>query len=215
MNFTSLDEFARGAREGRISFDEFWKYSLPRWQKEATRLMTSVPGWVEQDDVLQEMASSAWKFLFKWNEQKAQRVNTPPVSVWGYVRWNALCEATKFVARARGVEMHRMKGASRYEIGMDQSFWDTYEETNGESAELYDDWRPIVSEWIADGCWSEGEKLALAAIGSTRGDLLHAAETLYANPKLRLFCKIGSRHRAKKVVRKVARSITSSLQGGV
>lgn len=205
MNFSGLDVVAHAARKGDIDFGEFAKQTAPWWGGRATKMARwyALPGWFERDDIRQELLLLAWLALEKYDAKRGTHLG-------GYLDWSACKGTLKRLHKVRGVNQHRRRGPSRFEVAMSR----LPEKTVEKIEPTYDPWQErsdpetVETRDILSGiCEDHVERFVVEAVVGA-DELAEAGRRLYADPRARLCCALRGEAHARNVVSSVVEKIS-------
>jgi hypothetical protein len=209
----ALDAGLLAVRDGRSTFNEFAVASRPHW----TRLARTIarrwrqPLWTSPEDFAQELLLEASQRIWEWNPARGP-------SITGYVVWNAYDKAKKAAHKARNAVRHGNADSnpSRTEVNFSRlasrgeepdladrrvellTRVEPTQEARVEQVELYERVlrlcknareRAVVREAALAGLFEDALTLEMHA-------LVECAQRIYADPDLRLACRLGSEERA-------------------
>ena len=99
-------------RDGRATFEEFARDTRDRWASMAGWLLRQrrVPGWVEHEDVVQELLMGAWRATWDYDPGRGG------MPLERYVRVAAVFSARKRLSKARGVDQHTQSGEGHFDL---------------------------------------------------------------------------------------------------
>jgi DNA-directed RNA polymerase specialized sigma24 family protein len=95
----AFEQHARAYYEGKITFNEFARETMPQWRSLAHYLLRRwrAPVWVEPEDVVQDLLEGAWRRLWDYDEARG-------VGIAGYLIYNATDYAKKKLHKTRNAK---------------------------------------------------------------------------------------------------------------
>ena len=198
-------------RDGRSTFDEFVRETRQRWAAMARWLMRRMhlPGWVEPQDIEQDLMAEAWKATWKFEPGRGS------MTLERFVRVTAVNETKKRLHKARGANMHTCSGPSRIDLPF------AHMSEDGEEAVQQLLAAPATQEEeairvqevreLAKRCRSIVELLTVQALATT-GDLHATIELLFEDPDARELLGLRNAEHASRVVTRVACEFASRVE---
>jgi hypothetical protein len=202
-------------RDGRITFDEFARRTLPYWRRQAASLMRRwrQPLWVSIDDVVQDLLLAANRFVWEWDPSRG-------TSLIGFVTYNAYDKAKKRAHAQRGAK--RSGNADSNPSRMERPV-SSYPDRGEPDAEPW--WTRLLASPATQHEALEEEERAEEALGACRDALEHrvlrrlregaqlheVVESLYADDELRLELGFASERDAARRVVEAAVAVAGRL----
>lgn len=211
MNFVDA---ARACVSGSISFAEFVEKTDRRWQWWAKRLARSgIPAWLDIEDIRQDLLLEAWRASNRFDVSKANTVLPSQ-----FIEVAAKNRAKKQVHRARGDNRHTWEwGPAKFEIPASAL---VRENEDGDDVEIFD--IPVEPDQDRDRERREAvmtyarkqetmrDFFGVQALAEAEGDIDHAAQLLWNNLDVRLFCRFPNDGTARMVVGRLAAKISAA-----
>lgn len=200
-------EAARACVAGTMTFREFVRETDRRWEWWAKRLSRSgIPAWVDVEDIRQDLLIEAWRAVERYDVTKVN--NGTPAQ---FVEFAAKNAAKKQVHRARGDDRHTWAwGAPRFDIPMsalvregedgDEDVFDIPVDPDQERAVQRRDTVMALARQQAN----MRDFFGVQALAHARGDVDVAADLLWNDLDVRLFCRLPSDSTARTVVGRLA-----------
>ena len=198
-------------RVGRATYNEFVSETRPRWEALAGWLLGrwKLPGWVERDDILQDLLVGAWRACWTYEEGRGS------MPLGRYVRYAAVGHAQKRIHKMRGVSLHTCVGPSRVDMPMASLSEEAQRILEALQAmpasqedELID--RQGTQRAMAR-CQTIEELLVVQALALTRG-LEESAALLHADEDARSLLGLRSEEHAVQVVVRTACAFAQRVQ---
>jgi DNA-directed RNA polymerase specialized sigma24 family protein len=208
MATKNLETSARRLHGGEIAFNGYTRAVRDEYERIAAMLTRRwvPPGWVEQEDVVQDLFVATWESIWKYDAARG-------ASIGDFVVFNAISRAKRQLHKARGANLHGSsdRNPSRMEVAFsslgqpDQtretldemisrlsrrldSGWDGSAEDAAVAAE---DGLARVSVILA-ACSSEVQRKVVSAIAVADADVGRAAEILCRDEGFRAPFGIGA-----------------------
>jgi DNA-directed RNA polymerase specialized sigma24 family protein len=197
------ESFSEHARIHAESWDKLAQYVARRWKQ---------PIWHSMEDLRQELLVAGWKAIWDWDVNRGTTIDS-------YVVYNAVDKAKKRAHKARGASLHGSadNNPSHFDVNFTRLFGNR---TQGEWSESDFIDRLLRVEATQHGIVEQNELIRRvfkicrtprerylvreAALAGVFEDALaldplaivHCAERIYADPKSRLACRLGSERQA-------------------
>lgn len=186
----NLVQASQAHARGEMTFEEFERHTGKVWSWWAHRLARrDVPSWFDEDDVRQELLVAAWAAADRWEEDKGAKPAT-------WIAQSAIRAARKSVMRARGVNRHtwRWDEPARHDVATEdlEARVDAVQEEGLLAREVM---QTVAAE--------HGPIAAIVAqaLAQADGDAELAGELLYADPDVRLLCRLGNVAQGRRLAR--------------
>ncbi len=190
-----------------MTFREFMSETDRRWEWWAKRLARAgIPSWLDVDDIRQDLLLEAWRAVQRYDAEKAKSA-TPGQ----FVEFAAKYHAKKEVHRARGDDRHTWAwGPPRFDIpasaltregedGDDDIFDVPVDPDQDRALERRDTVMQLARQQA-----NMRDFFGVQALAEARGDVDVAAELLWNDLDVRLFCRLPSDSTARMVVGRLA-----------
>ena len=198
-------------RAGAIDFADFARRTHAHWDRMAAALMRRwpLPAGVERTDVVQELLLAAWDLVPRWDPERGP-------TLLHFVAWNASVRAKKWLHKQRNAKRRDDRSPSRHALAFgsfvgeddDPERWDRMLQEAYDAERLLE-WREGLVERVASALTGIDAQVLLL-LADARGDLDAAAAALYSEPRVRLALRLGNEDAARRVVRRVARTVTDA-----
>lgn len=216
----ALEVGLRGVRDGRKTFGEFARETMPHWRALARYLLRRwrVAPWASVDDVVQDLLLAAWEHVWKWDER-----HPGAATLSKYVTYNALDKAKKRIHTYRGASRSGNADCNPSRIMPSPSrLWGEDAERRAEeltSVPPSQERQVMRAERVGrliDGACSARERAVLrAALGNGElaevllgddGALVRAALGVYSDGDARAACRLRTRTQALRAAVEAAKS---------
>jgi DNA-directed RNA polymerase specialized sigma24 family protein len=199
-------------RDGRSTYGEFARETRERWVAMARWLMRRwrVPGWVDVEDVVQELMIGAWRGCFEYQEGRGTR------SLGGHVEYVATDKAKKRMHKWRGALLHGNPDAEDGHMDVpfcvveDGDGWvDTLSNVPpGQEDALM---RRQSGRAVLRQCQSIEELLVVQALAETES-FIGSAALIYGDEDSRQLLELRSEEHAAQVVVRTAYAVVDRIQ---
>lgn len=187
-----------------------------RWERLAAFICRrwKLPPWVTRDDVRQDLLIEAWQKIQKFDPAYG-------VAAERYVQWNAVTYAKKRGHKARSSYRHRNAdlAPSRFELAFTGLAREgdedgAVEERLAERVSVPPDQHDLVERREAlrafeAACKNPRELVSVRALVVAGGDIEEAARILFDDIDARYELRLGSEHRAERMVASVVRAVVA------
>lgn len=210
----NLIQASQAHARGEIDFEQFERHTGKVWSWWARRLAGSfvpmskngkspprremtfgclrrsdVPPWFDEEDARQELLIAAWRAAGRWEEAKGAKPAT-------WIAQSAIRAARKSVMRARGVNRHtwRWDEPARHDVATEDL--EAHVDASQEDA--------LMAREMTLAVLSEHGPIAaivVQALSESDGDPVIAGGLLYADPKLRLLCRLSNEAQGHRLAR--------------
>ena len=205
-------------RSGRATYAEFARVTREKWVAMARYLMRHwrVPGWVDVEDVVQDLLLGAWQGVWVYEPARGSR------DLAAHVEYHAVDKAKKRMHKLRGAKLHGNADANPGHIdvpfsalgrgreggdgevwAMNQSIIPATQEQDVEDA--------ITLERLKRQCESFEEVLMVEALYLTGEDLVASVQMVYGDPRARDILQLRDEAHAAQVLVRAAHAVADRL----
>jgi DNA-directed RNA polymerase specialized sigma24 family protein len=201
----SIEGALRALYEGAMTFEEFERATREDWRRMARHLASHWPrpAWHSDEDVVQDLLVGVWEHLWDYDPSRGPSISE-------FVLYNACCDATVEIHRARGASLGGNRGRNATRIPRPFSAFGRSDDKDALAAVLAEFAAPAEAEVMVErqehalsACETVKERIVVEALLRV-GGIERATQLVYGDRLARATLGLVDEHHALREVASAA-----------